>query len=94
MPVIDSNSCLVRIIDAADSGIFDTSDAQFAIHRLNYDLTDDYVMDFNDFAVLALYWMDGACSAPDWCGGVDFDHSGGVNSLDLATFTRYWLEDI
>jgi hypothetical protein len=94
LPAIDSNSCLVKVVDAADPNILDTSDAPLAIHRLNYDLTGDLFMDFADFAVFALYWMDGTCSAPNWCGGVDFDHSGSVNSFDLATFTRYWLEDI
>lgn len=65
--------------------------------------TDDYttatasvqitvnVVNFTDYAIFANHWMDDTCSDPDWCEGTDFDHSGGVDILDLATFAEYWL---
>ena len=58
------------------------------------DLNNDKIVNFSDFAVLAEYWMDETCCAPNWCKGTDFDHSGSVDMLDLATFARYWLESI
>jgi len=56
------------------------------------DLNNDGEVNLEDFAVLASYWMnEDVCSPPDWCGGVDFDMSGTIDLLDLATFVESWL---
>lgn len=64
----------------------------FAVYE-SMDFNNDGIVNFNDFAIFASYWMDGTCSAPDWCEGTDFDKSGKVDISDLAEFVKYWLED-
>jgi hypothetical protein len=53
--------------------------------------TQDEIIDFKDFAVLAYYWADYLCSAPDWCAGYDSDHSGYVDFNDLKYFAEDWV---
>jgi len=56
------------------------------------DLNDNGEVNLEDFAVLASYWMnDNICSEHDWCQGSDFDRSGTIDLLDLATFIESWL---
>jgi hypothetical protein len=55
------------------------------------DVDMDHAVNFTDYAIFADHWMDDTCSDPNWCDGTDFDHSGNVDMLDLATFARYWL---
>jgi hypothetical protein len=50
----------------------------------------DSDVDFNDFASVGNDW-DNTCTAPDWCGGLDFDHSGRVDYNDLWIFSESWL---
>jgi hypothetical protein len=61
VPAIDSNECLVRIIDANDSDFTDTSDAPFTIYRCTLktkaDLTGDCVVNFADLAILVEEWL-------------------------------------
>ena len=49
-------------------------------------------VDFRDYAIFALRWLDTGCSAPNWCGKADFNKSGDVNWPDLKIFTDHWLE--
>lgn len=59
------------------------------------DLNGDCKTDFIGYAILASWWIDNLCGVGyGWCSGSDYDKSGTVDSLDAATFTRYWLEDI
>jgi hypothetical protein len=59
--VADANSskCRLRVRDAGASGAADTSDNVFRIYmcRLNFDLNNDCVVDFFDFADLASEWL-------------------------------------
>jgi len=41
---------------------------------------------FEYLGVLASHWLKGGCGAPDWCGGVDLDHSSVVDFVDFAMF--------
>jgi YD repeat-containing protein len=58
------------------------------------DIIVDGSVNFKDFVLVGAYWMQTDCNQPDWCEGTDFDHSGSVDMLDLATFARYWLEGL
>jgi parallel beta-helix repeat protein len=60
------------------------------------DLVYDGFIDFHDFAMFALSWLDEDCSdANDWCKGTDFTFDTFVNTEDLAFFVDCWLtEDI
>ena len=40
-------------------------------------------------AVFASHWLQ-TCSAPSWCEGMDYNHSGRVNFADFATFAQNW----
>ena len=52
----------------------------------------DGAVNFTDYAIFANHWMDDTCCAPYWCEGTDFDHSGSVDMLDLATFADIGLK--
>jgi peptidoglycan-N-acetylglucosamine deacetylase len=55
------------------------------------DLNIDGKVNLTDYVIFADHWMDDTCSEPNWCEGTDFDQSGSVDILDLATFAGYWL---
>jgi hypothetical protein len=49
-------------------------------------------VNFEDFAQLAMYWLDGPCDASNnWCGGADLDSSGDVTITDLNELAYFWL---
>lgn len=48
-----------------------------------------------DFAQLALYYMDPACSSPgNWCSEIDLDDDGSVTDTDVIKFSRFWLKQL
>jgi predicted metalloprotease len=55
------------------------------------DFTLDGIVNFNDYAVFAFYWTDSLCTAPGWCEGCDYDHSGTVGIEDIGRFAEDWL---
>jgi cyclophilin family peptidyl-prolyl cis-trans isomerase len=57
-------------------------------------LADGNRIDFEDVAVIALYWLDVCDSANSFCGGADLDYSGGVDMVDLELFLRHWAISI
>ncbi len=59
VPSTDSNQCLIRIADADDVELSDTSDAAFTIYQctLAYDLNHDCLVNFLDLALLASEWL-------------------------------------
>ena len=57
------------------------------------DFEPDGDVDMIDLLYLAQRWLLTGCAAPDWCGGADLDHLGGiVNLSDFAIFAENWLE--
>jgi hypothetical protein len=59
------------------------------------DIDCDCAVDFVDFSLFAMHWMEGGCTAPGWCGGADLtreEPSGVVDSNDLLVFLENWLE--
>lgn len=55
------------------------------------DLNDDGIVDFEDLAILAYYWLDCTCSEPYWCDCSDLNENGRVEFSDLAELARNWL---
>ncbi len=45
-------------------------------------------------AVLASYWLEGDCGAPDWCSGVDLNQNTVVDFVDFALFDGCCIEVI
>ncbi len=64
VPIIDSEQCIVRVVNIADPSVYDTSDGVFFIYEcvLDGDLTGDCIIDLTDFAVMAASWLD--CGNP------------------------------
>ena len=64
VPIVDSVQCRIRITNAANLGIYDTNDEVFSIYEcsLDGDLTGDCVVNFVDFAIMALNWLQ--CGNP------------------------------
>ena len=56
------------------------------------DLVFDGTIQFNDFAVFALRWLDDGCSEADgWCDGADLTYDSLVDARDLQVFADCWL---
>jgi subtilisin family serine protease len=55
------------------------------------DFNYDGTVNFNDFAILAYYWDNYVCSAPDWCEGCDYNQNGYIDSIDVSIFVEAWL---
>ncbi len=55
------------------------------------DFDRDYFVNFVDFAVLAMHWLDEDCSIPFWCGRTDLDFSSMVDIVDVGIFAENWL---
>jgi hypothetical protein len=47
---------------------------------------------FDDFAVMASYWLSGDCAAPDWCQWADSEPDGDVDMADLMVICDNWLQ--
>jgi len=54
------------------------------------DFNRDAQVNFPDWATLASNWRK-LCSSPNWCAGMDLDHSGSVDIGDVAVFAEEWL---
>lgn len=53
----------------------------------------DSKVNFEDFAILALQWMNNDCnSANDFCGRCDLNYSGSCDAADVGIFADNWLE--
>jgi hypothetical protein len=59
VPMVDSEQCLVRVVNTANLAVFDASDAVFTIYRcpLEGDVNGNCAVDFYDFAILASDWL-------------------------------------
>ena len=57
------------------------------------DFSRDYYVNFYDFVVLAMHWLDEDCGIPYWCGETDLDFSGATDTVDLDIFTENWLAE-
>ncbi|MHC4573806.1 MAG: hypothetical protein ACYS76_06695, partial [Planctomycetota bacterium] len=56
------------------------------------DVTGDLIVDMDDFAILALHWLDSNCIQAGWCDGADMNRSNAVDWTDVAVLTHYWLQ--
>ncbi len=55
------------------------------------DFTADGLVNLEDFAHFASYWLEEGCSAPDWCAQTDLDWDGLVGLADLTLLSEHWL---
>ncbi len=55
------------------------------------DFDRDYSVDFKDFAMFAMHWLDENCGIPYWCEKTDLDFSSTVDIYDLDIFAENWL---
>lgn len=62
VPSIDSNQCLIRVVDIGDPNIRDAGDAPFTIYQctLTTDLNNDCCIDLRDLEILAEHWLHNA----------------------------------
>lgn len=57
------------------------------------DLTGDCFVNFDDFTIVAQWWIEDCNSFNNFCEGADFDVSGRVNVNDLTVLTADWAEN-
>jgi hypothetical protein len=64
IPIVDSQQCLVRVANADNLSVYDTSNAVFTIYQclLEGDLTGDCIVNLADFAIMADDWL--GCANP------------------------------
>ena len=62
------------------------------VNVLRVDLDGNGEINFGDFAIITLYWLDPSCSALDWCNGADFNKDGSVDEIDVDFFISLWLQ--
>lgn len=41
-------------------------------------------------SLFASHWLESGCSAPVWCEGMDYNHSGTVDFIDFSTLAQNW----
>ena len=89
--------CAVRVIGMDGGGDMPGFDLNSVWVRTYFsycqraDLNDDGTVNFEDFAILALYWIDDFCWGQEWCGGSDFDDSHKIDFRDLKVLVQNWL---
>jgi hypothetical protein len=94
--IIDYNAleigdCNVGFYDHSINGDVPIYYLEFS-HVRTRDFNGDTVVNFVDFAVLALYWQEADCNDPNWCEGADLDTDSDVDFYDFALFAEYWRE--
>jgi hypothetical protein len=57
-----------------------------------WDLDNNRVVNFDDFAIFSNYWSASDCELNDWCGNADFDRDGTAAFYDLLRLSEHWLE--
>ncbi|MHC4212471.1 MAG: right-handed parallel beta-helix repeat-containing protein, partial [Planctomycetota bacterium] len=56
------------------------------------DLIRDGIINFKDFAKMAMSWLDDGCTfGNNYCDGADFTSDGYVNNIDLGFLADCWL---
>ncbi|HPS55703.1 MAG TPA: SUMF1/EgtB/PvdO family nonheme iron enzyme [Sedimentisphaerales bacterium] len=55
------------------------------------DLNGDCFVDFEDFALLANWYLCDCSLSDGWCDGADFDFSLNIDTLDLEKIASQWL---
>jgi hypothetical protein len=55
------------------------------------DFSGNGVVNLEDFAHFASWWLEEGCTDPQWCGQTDLDRDGFVGLGDLALFSEHWL---
>jgi predicted outer membrane repeat protein len=59
------------------------------------DLNNNCNVNFIDFALFALRWLETDCEeSNNWCEGADLNKSGSVDLYDLGKFSDNWLEEL
>jgi hypothetical protein len=64
VPMLDSETCRIRVSNAAASGVYDVSDENFIVYDCDIagDLTGDCAVNLDDFAMIAASWLE--CGNP------------------------------
>lgn len=64
VPLIDAQQCRIRISNMANPGVYDISNAAFAVYQcaLDGDVTGDCMVDMNDLTRMAAAWLE--CANP------------------------------
>lgn len=55
------------------------------------DISNDDIVNFKDFAILASHWLEDECGYSARCGGSDLQQDGIINLEDLLTIIEHWL---
>jgi len=64
VPLVDAQQCRIRVSNMANPGVYDVSNAAFAVYQcvLDGDVTGDCIVDMYDLALMAATWLE--CANP------------------------------
>jgi hypothetical protein len=54
------------------------------------DINGDNDINYKDFSLFAIEWLNSGCVDPDWCGGADLNADGDVGIADLLEIALDW----
>ena len=54
------------------------------------DINGDNDINYKDFSLFAIEWLNSGCVAPDWCNGADITKNGDVGIADLLEIALDW----
>jgi hypothetical protein len=87
----ESGYCPLADIDG--DGCVSDSDIVLIFEIGQPDLNYDGLINFSDFAMFAIRWLDPNCeSANIWCDVGDLNTTGRVDFADCVLFSQHWLE--
>ena len=81
---------LIATVGQHDTGLSSVGD--YSLSAGFWPVTLLCIVDLEDFARFAAYWLDGPCDASNnWCGGADLNRLDDVNITDLTILANQWL---
>jgi hypothetical protein len=90
--ITSSRQSLIGFVVQAPPVLFDCNGVQDANYGLLSDLNGDCYVDYWDLETMSDYWLNTGCTAPDNCGGADFEPTDGkVDLFDFSDFAVQWL---
>ena len=88
---LSSGLYYVKIEESGNNAVIPEYFISVLAKMLNPDIQADGVVNFEDYAYIALWWLDSTCAPPDNCQNADIDNDGSVNYNDLGILASEWL---
>jgi hypothetical protein len=97
VPDVNSNACMLRIVDLAHFGLTDESEDTFSTYPCQGpiigDIDGDCYVNLDDLGLMGAYWLANDCNEMNqWCSGTDLDENEIVDLNDFAIVGQNWCD--